>query len=465
MRPTWNILGLSEWIEKLNVMRASTFARLRDLALAWLVAPAPQLITTALVYSGLSGSHHAAFYRLFSDASWDADEMCRAVFDALLEVFVADGEEVQFTIDDTLALHKGDHIDALGCHIDPVRSSRTYKVKAFGHVWVIAALCLRFPFSPRDFALPIAFRLYRTQAECEASGETFRTKTELAEELMSMVSGWLKGRRAVLCVDSAYFCGYLLKHRPGHIEMIGSMKSNVVLRTETPKRVSGQCGRPRKQGDRLPKPTEMYADDAAYPWQEADIAMYRGVRRVRFKTVSAQWYEPNGQKLMRVVLVKMTSGSDDFRLYASTDPNRDAAEVLRLYARRWSQEISHRDLKQELGFGKSAVRHPDSVVRLPVFVGLLYSVTVAWYATHGCGSVHDRIPLRPWYPKKSAPSFADIIATARHAIRDHEVFQECGQHDFPRNLTPPWHPYKPPGRDDNQNPERGPDAAEEKKAA
>lgn len=463
MRPTWNILGLSDWIEQMNVLRSKSFARLRDLALAWLVAPAPQLITTALVYSGLSSTHHSSFYRLFSDTPWKPDEMCHAVFDALLESFVGDDELVQLLVDDTLTHHNGDHIDALGCHIDPVRSSRTYKVKAFGHVWVIAAICLRFPFSPRDFALPIAFRLYRTQAECEASGEFFRTKTALAEELMSMVSGWLKGRRAVLCADSAYMCEQMLKNRPVHIEMIGSLKSNVVLRTSTPKK-TGKAGRPRYQGYRLPKPAEMYRDEA-YPWQEADVAMYRGVRRVCFKTVCAQWYQPNGPRLMRVVLVKMTSGSDDFRLYASTDPERDATEVLRLYARRWSQEVTHRDLKQELGFGASAVRHPNSVFRLPVFVGLLYSTTVAWYADHGCGSVHDRIPFRPWYTKKAAPAFADISATARQAIRAHGVFQECEQHDFPRILTPPWHPYTPPGRDRHRTTGTEQRHAEENKVA
>lgn len=128
-------------------------------------------------------------------------------------------------------------------------------------------------------------------------------------------------------------------------------------------------------------------------------------------------------------------------------------------------EVTHRDLKQELGFGASGVRHPDSVVRLPVFVGLLYSVTVAWYASHGCGSVHDRIPFRPWYTKKSAPSFADIIAAARHAIRAHGVFQEYGQHDFPRNLIPPWHPYTPPGCVDDHHNEGELDASEEDKAA
>jgi hypothetical protein len=91
------------------------------------------------------------------------------------------------------------------------------------------------------------------------------------------------------------------------------------------------------------------------------------------------------------------------------------------------------------------VRHTRSVARLPPFIGLIYTITVAWYAQYGCGSLHDWLPMRPWYTNKTAPSFADILAAARHAIRASGIFPEYGQHDFPRNLTPPWHPYTPPG--------------------
>ena len=457
MRPTYNIPGLSDWFEKMKTMRAATYARLQELALAWLVSPSPHLITTALVYSGLSSTHHATFYRLFSDASWEVDEMGERLFHALVEAFVPAGEPVHLTIDDTLTHHDGPIIDAVGCHIDPVRSSKTYKIKAFGHVWVIATLQLRFPFSPRDFALPIAFRLYRTNADCEATGATFRKKTELAEELMGMVSKWLSGRRAVLSVDSAYFCEQLLKNCPDHIEMIGRMKSNAALNGETPERAEKPKGRPRKQGHRMASLPELYADDEGHPWLEADIMAYRGQRRVRFKSLPAQWYGPNGPGLMRVVMVKMTAGSEDFRVYASTDPDRDPAGLLEGYAGRWSQEVTHRDLKQELGFGASGVRCARSVERMPPFIGLIYSVVVAWYAQNGCGSEHDWLPLRSWYTHKKAPSFADMIATAQHAIRAHGLFPEYGQHDFPRNCTPPWHPYTPPGTTkphDDDHPER-----------
>lgn len=439
MRPQWSVFGLSEWIEHLQTTRLKTTARLQEFALAWLLAPAPQVLTTALVYAGLSEEHHAQFYRLFSDVTWDADAVGKALFHALLSAFVPAGQTIHLSIDDTLTHHNGPTIDAVGCHLDPVRSTKTYKVKAFGHVWVIVALRLRFPFSNTDFALPVGFRLYRTEKDCEATGETFRTKTELAAELLTEVSGWLEGRQATLSVDSAYFCAQVLQNRPAHIEVVGAMKSNAVLRTATPAKVPGQPGRPREQGYRLPSPAEIYADDEGYPWQEAEVEMYRGVRRVRYKSLEAQWSDSNGPELMRVVLVKMERGKEDFRIYASTCKERDAKEVLAEYAGRWSQEAMHRNLKQEMGFGTSGVRNPQSVARLPPFVGFLYTITVAWYAAHGCGSDHDRIPLRPWYPHKTTPSFSDMIAAAQHAIRASGVFPKYGQHDFPRNLIPPWH--------------------------
>ena len=40
-----------------------------------------------------------------------------------------------------------------------------------------------------------------------------------------------------------------------------------------------------------------------------------------------------------------------------------------------------------------------------------YSLTVLWYAEHG--HAHVRFPNRPWYKRKSEPSFADMLTTLR----------------------------------------------------
>jgi hypothetical protein len=42
---------------------------------------------------------------------------------------------------------------------------------------------------------------------------------------------------------------------------------------------------------------------------------------------------------------------------------------------------------------------------------ILYSLVVVWF--HRTGHPSLRFPIRPWYPKKAEPSFADQLTTLR----------------------------------------------------
>jgi hypothetical protein len=42
---------------------------------------------------------------------------------------------------------------------------------------------------------------------------------------------------------------------------------------------------------------------------------------------------------------------------------------------------------------------------------MLYSMIIVWF--HQTGHRSLRFPLRPWYPKKEEPSFADMLTTLR----------------------------------------------------
>ena len=72
----------------------------------------------------------------------------------------------------------------LGVHIDPVRSTRRTRLLTFGHVWVVLSVLFPVPFSERVWALPVLFRLYRTQADCQCCR---------ARLLMEIWTGWLMG--------------------------------------------------------------------------------------------------------------------------------------------------------------------------------------------------------------------------------------------------------------------------------
>ena len=146
---------------------ALTLPALRNLLVlvfGWVLLREPHhTVTAALVASGLSGlRHHEAFHRFFSRGTWNPDAIGYYLL-RRLERWVDPGL-LHVVIDDTLAPKKGPHIFGLGTHLDAVRSTRAYRVLAFGHVWVFLAVLIRVPFSKRLFALPLLLRLYRNES-------------------------------------------------------------------------------------------------------------------------------------------------------------------------------------------------------------------------------------------------------------------------------------------------------------
>src|SRR5215217_1011987 len=85
---------------------------------------------------------------------------------------------------------------------------------------------------------------------------------------------------------------------------------------------------------------------------EADL--YGQVRKVHYKELAAQWYRACGVRLLRVVVVKVSTGTLGCRVFFCTDPTRSVREILEGYAERWAIEVCFRNLKQDLGFAQSS---------------------------------------------------------------------------------------------------------------
>jgi len=49
----------------------------------------------------------------------------------------------------------------------------------------------------------------------------------------------------------------------------------------------------------------------------------------------------------------------------------------------------------------------------------LYSLTIVWFATEGHKDL--QFPNRPWYKRKSEPSFADMLTTLRRKSWDEKL--------------------------------------------
>lgn len=416
------------------------FANLTVLFVGWVLTNGSHAVTQALVSVEIPGRrHHEAFHLFFSRGTWIPDEVGRLLFAKVLEMLVPPEAAIRAAIDDTLANKKGPEIFGIGSHLDPVRSTKSRRIFAFGHVWVVLTVVVSVPFSQRLWSLPLLFRLYRNKKECKKNGARYRKKTELARDMVAILASWAPGRRIEFAADSAYCNATVLKKLPKNVVFFGDMRQDAVLTAQPCRRRhngKGRCGRQPIRGLSLPKPSALAADTRR-PWIRCKIKLYGAVRTIHYKTLDAQWYRACGGLVVRIVVVRVEHGNVGLRVFFCTDRNVAPKDILRKYAGRWSIEVCFRDMKQHLGFSDSSARKKEAVERVAPFVGYIYTSLTLWFVD---GIWQTRLatpPLRPWYPHKKGLCFADIVRAAQRMLIHVDVCDLPSTFDNLRKMKPP----------------------------
>ncbi|NJK30978.1 MAG: transposase [Deltaproteobacteria bacterium] len=407
-----------------------SFVKALILALGWIQTRGVHAVTQALVETGSAGRrHHASFHRFFSRDRWDPDVLGHLMFEKIVAWLVEPGAPIHLVLDDTLTAKKGPRIFGIGAHLDAVKSSKKHRVFSFGHVWVVLSVVVHLRWSRRPWALPILFRLYRTETTARRRHGRYFKKTEFGRQMLDTVRSWMPEATFYLTADIEYSNGTLLRGLGDKVHMIGSLKHNAALHAPPEPRVPGQRGRPRKKGDRLPTPLAL-TKSTFQPWRKIQAFIYGQVQAVEYKTLDALWYGVAGDRLLRIVIVRVSRGAVPVRTFFSTDCSMDVPTILELYAGRWSTEVCFRDLKQLLGFGDSQARGKTAVERTAPFIGYVYDLLVLWFASHGTDSSPLATPpLRPWYPHKSGFCFADILRAAQRVLDAYDIFDLSRAHE------------------------------------
>ena len=425
------------WLGTYRVaLTAPGFRNLLVIVVGWVQTTGRHAITQSLVATGVAGRrHHEAFHRFFSRGTWNPDRLGRLLFVRLRRVLDLDHHGLRIVIDDTLAPKKGPHVFGIGSHLDAVRSTKRFRVFSFGHCWVVLAVLVRVPFTRRSWALPILFRLYRNQKECARKRHPHRKKTELARELLDVFYGWVGEHRVEIAADAAYCNDTVTRGLPASFVLFGAMRPDAVL-TELPDdRTAAPTGRRRRRGALLPKPLAIARDDRQ-PWRTCTADLYGRQRTVRYKELCAQWYRACGVGLLRIVIVQVTTGALGCRVFFCTDATCSVRQILEGYAGRWAIEVCFRDLKQDLGFAESSARKRAAVERVAPFVGLLYTLLVAWFTEHAYAHSLAAPPVRPWYRHKHGVTFADVLRTAQRVLAPLEVLDPNRSLDNLRHANP-----------------------------
>ena len=167
-----------------SVMTAPTLASFVTLMTGWVFARRRTITGMILAADAVGTKHHSSFHRLFAQAEWALDDLGLVVF-GLITCWLDKKQPVGLAVDDTLARKRGLKVHGAGMHHDPMISTRKVPRLSWGHSWVVLSVIVRLPFcAGRVFALPILFRLYVNKQTVAKKGGWYRTRPELAVDML-----------------------------------------------------------------------------------------------------------------------------------------------------------------------------------------------------------------------------------------------------------------------------------------
>ena len=386
-------------------MTAPTFASFTIVVTGWVFARRRTVTNMILAADAVGIKHHSAFHRVFAAAQWSLDELGLAVFGLILPWL--DDRLIMLALDDTLARKRGLRVYGVGMHHDPLLSTRRTAVMNWGHSWVVLGVIVRFPFcAEKYFCLPILFRLYVNKQTVAQKGGRYRTRPELAVEMLRKLCKACENRRFHVVADSAYGGKSVYLKMPANCDLTSRLDLDARLHEPCPVRKPGANGRPRKRGYRLPTPRQMLTQRC----RRFTLNIYGRKDRSRVADCVAYLYAMPDRPV-RVVAVQPWTGGRKIQAFYSTCHDASAEQTLTWYASRWSIEEAFHESKGSLGFEQPQGWTRRAVQRTAPTAMLLYSLVLLWFAS--TGHRFYRPLVRPWYRSKSRPSFIDMLATLR----------------------------------------------------
>jgi len=155
-------------------------------AVPWLLCAGQRCVTRLAKW----GSHRrslSGYYRFLSDGKWRTEVFFKCLFDLIVRTFRT--PDLTLVLDDTLSPKWGRGIFGTAFHFDHTARPRAGYI--WGHNWVVLAVVVQVG-TRAWVALPFWVALYRPKKTCPRG--RFRTRHEMAAEVLGLAEGWLRAR-------------------------------------------------------------------------------------------------------------------------------------------------------------------------------------------------------------------------------------------------------------------------------
>ena len=351
------------------------------------------------------GPRFAAYYYFLAALGRRAELLAGLLLRHGLRRLPADGP-VLFALDDSPTQRYGPHVQGAGVHHNPTPGPTGQRF-LYGHVWVTLAWVVTHPLWGA-LGLPLRALLYVRKTDVPRVPPrqrcTFRTKLELAADLLTWAAGWVRSTgRAVRAVVDGFYAKrpFLRAAASAGVTVISRLRRDAGLRTvPTPPRDGRRRrGRPAVYGSGRISLAKRAGQQRG--WRVVRAAQYGGVRAKRIKTFEATWRPAGGR--IRVVLVREAHG---WLALFSTDPAVTAEAILTAAADRFAIEQDFHDLKEVEGLGQQQLRDIWANIGAFHVSAWVHTLTELWAWDQPREAIGDR-SASPWDDEERRPSHAD----------------------------------------------------------
>jgi hypothetical protein len=317
------------------------------------------------------------------------------------------GQRVVAAIDDSPTKRYGPKVQGAGVHHNPTPGPTDQKF-LYGHIWVTFAVVLRHV-CWGTIALPLLSRLYVRKKDVSKVprkyGWQFRTKLELAAEMVEKFAGWLAqaGKKLWVVADGFYAKRpFLQRAKAAGVVVISRLRKDAALRDLPAALKQGQRrgrGRPRKYGRNKMSLAKRAGQKRG--WQTLECVQYGQTVVKTFKTFLATYRPADG--IIRVVIVQEALGCQYF---FCTDPDVEVWEILEIFADRTAIEQDFHDLKEVWGAGQQQVRNIWANIGAWHLCMWMHTLVELWAWNQPHEQICDRSRC-PWDNAERRPSHAD----------------------------------------------------------
>jgi hypothetical protein len=370
----------------------------------------------------LATGHRTDYQRVLSRSPWSGLRLGCALIRFLIDHLIPEGP-ITVVGDDTVDGHKGPKVYGKARHRDPVRSTHSYTAFRYGHKWVVLAVLVKFPFATRPWALPVLIDLYRSEEDDKKRNRPHRTPAQILCGLLRLLLIRFPDRTFVFAGDSSFgtheVARFCYRHQ-ARLTLVSKLHPDANL-FDPPPPYTGK-GRPRRKGNRRPKPRQ--AVEAAKTFVALEVGWYGGgKRRVETLEGTGHWYKA-GKKLVpiRWVFVRDKSGTHRDEYFFTTDLSLSPTAVIGHYCGRWNIETTFQEARSCLGLESTRGWCAKTVLRVgPGLLGLYTVVAILFNAL----PQSKRIGAVSW-PGKTTVTFSDALCAVRRWLWDETVLPQAG---------------------------------------